>query len=115
MYAIHEDTDGSKISSEEEYEQSVLAPLRRRLSDARSTSTAIDTSTTTSTSILPNVELYCIGNENGRSSISSNYDKIGRSCEKIETPDPTSQSQPTKKLKSWYVPETNLSIDNKYQ
>ena len=91
----------------EQYEKSVLAPLRRRLSDVGSTATATPIHASparkislTSTSLTVDDKCSTKCKENGKNAIPAVSHVNMTACEKLTTPDATRHRQ-TKKLKSW--------------
>ena len=116
MHAIHENKENPKVDLHEQYEQSVLAPLRRRLSDVGSNATPIVTSSAKKLS-LPS-KLLTDNNqlsekckeENKIASPNSSDNTVTTTCQTKATADSPTQSQQTKKLKSWYVFKLKNSI-----
>jgi hypothetical protein len=100
------DLDGeSKVDLHEQYEKSVLAPLRRRLSDVGSTATPInslpDAKLLASTLLTVSDQLSIECKENEKNVTPAVSQKNMTTCEKDAEPDSPSQSQQIKKLKSW--------------
>jgi hypothetical protein len=108
MYAIHNNDGDSKVDLHEQYEKSVLAPLRRRLSDvvgSTATATPIHASparkiSLTSSSLTVDDQCNTNCKENGKNATPAVSHVNMTACEKQTTPDATRHRQ-TKKLKSW--------------
>ena len=118
MMYTNDDDDYGKVDSHEQYEESVLDPLRRRLSDAGSTISPMNTSQSTTTK-LPlaftvlsdhqdesykenerNVTLMNSYTNVIISNVSSSIEMPPISETKV-IPHPPNQCQPAKTLKSW--------------
>lgn len=108
MIAIHDNDGESKVDLHEQYEKSILAPLRRRLSDVGSTATAtpIHASPARKMSLTPTsptaddqISAKC--KENGKNAIPAVSHLYMTVCEQNMTPDAPSQHRQNKKLKSW--------------
>ena len=119
MHTINDDTDSddANVALQEKYEKSVLAPLRRRLSDIGSSGSPIKTSPTTK---LPFTSIF-LSNPSSKHNKENEDNTASNDCRTITimsdipstalhvlpaseteaTPDPPNQAQQTRKLKSW--------------